>query len=195
MKLFKSDEVKFSTSLAVSTHSNDVIETMKQDAKLSIAGKEVGKEEMMLHLAGVPVKRVDVQVLSDFKVIPGGQSIGVKLNSKGVLVVGYHQVDTKDGKKSPGEIAGIQVGDMITKINGKTIEKMSDITPFIQQAGKTGEPLKLQVMREKEQLQTKLYPLKDKEDYAYRIGLYIRDSAAGIGTMTFYDPKSKNMER
>ncbi|MBY6085065.1 SpoIVB peptidase [Priestia flexa] len=191
MTLFKSDEVKFSTSLAVSTHSNDVIETMKQDAKLSIAGKEVGKEEMMLHLAGVPVKRVDVQVLSDFKVIPGGQSIGVKLNSKGVLVVGYHQVDTKDGKKSPGEIAGIQVGDMITKINGKTIEKMSDITPFIQQAGKTGEPLKLQVMREKEQFQTKLYPLKDKEDYAYRIGLYIRDSAAGIGTMTFYDPKSK----
>ena len=52
----------------------------------------------MLHLAGIPVKRVDVQVLSDFKVIPGGQSIGVKLNSKGVLVVGYHQVDTAKGK-------------------------------------------------------------------------------------------------
>ncbi|TYR82466.1 SpoIVB peptidase [Priestia megaterium] len=191
--LFENEEANIQTSLPVSayTTTSKIVETTEGEAMLTVAGKEIGKEELMLHLAGVPVKKVDVQVLSDFKVIPGGQSIGVKLNSRGVLVVGYHQVDTKDGKKSPGEIAGIQVGDMITKINGKTIEKMSDITPFIQEAGKTGEPLNLHVMREKEEFKTRLYPLKDKQDYAYRIGLYIRDSAAGIGTMTFYDPQSK----
>ncbi|MED3929662.1 SpoIVB peptidase [Priestia megaterium] len=190
--LFEQQKEKINTTLPLSVEaSSPVYDVTSNKAKLTIAGNQVGKEELMLHLAGIPVKRVDVQVLSDFKVIPGGQSIGVKLNSKGVLVVGYHQVDTAKGKKSPGEIAGIQVGDMITKINGKTIEKMSDITPFIQQAGKTGEPLNLHILREKKQFDTKLYPLKDKQDYAYRIGLYIRDSAAGIGTMTFYDPKSK----
>ena len=74
---------------------------------------------MFLEFAGFPVKKVDVNVLKDFKVIPGGQSIGVKLNTVGVLVVGHHLVNTEDGKKSPGEIAGIKIGDIITEINGK----------------------------------------------------------------------------
>ena len=60
--------------------------------------KEQGKNEMFLELAGFPVKKVDVNVLKDFKVIPGGQSIGVKLNTIGVLVVGHHQVSTTEGK-------------------------------------------------------------------------------------------------
>ena len=67
--------------------------------------------------------------------IPGGQSIGVKLNTLGVLVVGHHLVSTTEGKESPGEIAGIQIGDIITEINGKKIEKMSDVAPFVQEAG------------------------------------------------------------
>jgi stage IV sporulation protein B len=106
-------------------------------------------------------------------------------------VVGHHQINTPDGNKSPGEIAGVQVGDIITNINGKKIEQMSDVTPFIQEAGKSGKPLDLVLNREEKEIKTKLYPLKDENDRSFRIGLYIRDSAAGIGTMTFYDPKSK----
>ncbi len=70
-------------------------------------------------MAGFPIKQVNVKVLPDFKVVPGGQSIGVKLNTVGVLVVGHHLVETEQGKQSPGETAGIQVGDAITHINGK----------------------------------------------------------------------------
>lgn len=91
-----------------------------------------------------------MRVLPELKVIPGGQSIGVKLHSVGVLVVGFHQVMTKDGKKSPGEQAGIESGDIIIKMNGHKIEKMSDIAPFIQKAGKTGESLDLLVKRDKQ---------------------------------------------
>ena len=98
---------------------------------------------MFLEFAGFPVKKVDVNVLKDFKVIPGGQSIGVKLNTVGVLVVGHHQVSTEEGKISPGELAGIQVGDIITEINGKKIEKMADVAPFVQDAGQTQRPLKI----------------------------------------------------
>lgn len=57
---------------------------------------------MVLQVAGMPIKQVDVNVLPTLKVIPGGQSIGVKLNTVGVLVVGYHLVETENGKKSPG---------------------------------------------------------------------------------------------
>lgn len=132
-----------------------------------------------------------MQVLPDLKVIPGGQSIGVKLHSVGVLVVGFHQVNTEEGKKSPGESAGITAGDIIIEMNGQKIEKMSDIAPFIQKAGKTGESLDLLIKRDKQKIKTKLVPEKDEAEGMYRIGLYIRDSAAGIGTMTFYEPKSK----
>lgn len=133
---------------------------------------------------------MDVNVLKDFKVIPGGQSIGVKLNTVGVLVVGHHQVNTEEGKQSPGEKAGIKVGDMIVEINGMKIEKMADVAPFVQKAGEGNKPLELVVKREKEEFKTKLMPLKEKGDNIFKLGLYIRDSAAGIGTMTFYHPDS-----
>lgn len=139
----------------------------------------------------MPIKKVDVKVLKNFRVIPGGQSIGVKLNSKGVLVVGHHLVDTKNGKVSPGDQAGIKVGDIITKLNGHTIEKMSDVAPFVQQAGENGTALKVTIQRDSGKFNTEIEPQKDEMEKIYKLGLYIRDSAAGIGTMTFIDPKSK----
>jgi stage IV sporulation protein B len=194
LTLFEGQDYKIETALPVSAkvHSaNYAFSSTESDETISINANERGEGQMMLELAGIPLKKVDVNVLSDFRVIPGGQSIGVKLNTLGVLVVGHHQIDTEEGKKSPGEIAGVAVGDIIKEINGKKIEKMSDVTPFVQQAGKTGEPLNLVVARDSEDFKTKLIPVKDKNDHAYRIGLYIRDSAAGIGTMTFFHPETK----
>ncbi|MGD6834807.1 SpoIVB peptidase [Sutcliffiella halmapala] len=159
-----------------------------ENGAVALNGKKSGESQVVLELAGIPIKQVNVDVIPEYKVYPGGQSIGVKLNTLGVLVVGHHQVDTVEGKQSPGEIAGIQVGDIITKINGETIEQMSDVAPFVQKAGKTGAPLDVVITRDKKTIETKLVPLKDKQDSTFRIGLYIRDSAAGIGTMTFYDP-------
>ncbi|REK55553.1 MAG: SpoIVB peptidase [Geobacillus sp.] len=193
--MFEGEAMRFSsTALPVQTTVKDAsksIEIHKRAHSFSVKAKQRGEKQMVLEVAGMPVKQVDVKVLPSLKVIPGGQSIGVKLNTVGVLVVGYHLVETENGKKSPGELAGIKVGDMITGINGKKIENMDDLSPFIEEAGKIGKPLQLQVLRDQHSFTTKLVPLKDKHDHAYRIGLYIRDSAAGIGTMTFYDPVSK----
>ncbi|WP_242218869.1 SpoIVB peptidase [Bacillus cereus group sp. BfR-BA-01380] len=158
---------------------------------IAVNAHESGAADMVYELAGLPVKKVNVKVLKDFKVVPGGQSIGVKLNAKGVLVVGHHLIQTEKGKVSPGELAGVQVGDMITEINGKTIERMSDIAPFIHDSGKTGESLNLVLLRDGKYIRTKLTPQKDGGEQSYRIGLYIRDSAAGIGTMTFIHPESR----
>ncbi|GCD81907.1 SpoIVB peptidase [Parageobacillus thermoglucosidasius] len=193
--MFEGEAMRFSsTALPVQTTVKDAsksIEIHKHAHSFSVKAKQRGEKQMVLEVAGMPVKQMDVKVLPSLKVIPGGQSIGVKLNTVGVLVVGYHLVETENGKKSPGELAGIKVGDMITGINGKKIENMDDLSPFIEEAGKIGKPLQLQVLRDQHSFTTKLVPLKDKHDHAYRIGLYIRDSAAGIGTMTFYDPVSK----
>lgn len=194
MVMFEGEKATFASALPVHAEVKDAshsIELEKADDTLTVEAKQPDEEKVVLNMGGVPIKQIDVKALPSLKVIPGGQSIGVKLNTLGVLVVGYHLVDTESGKKSPGELAGIQVGDMITSVNGKKIENMSDLSPFIEKSGKTGQPLDLQLIRDQRSIATKLTPLKDKHDHAYRIGLYIRDSAAGIGTMTFFDPISK----
>lgn len=191
--VFEGQQLQIDKAVPVSVslnHNNSSVSLRDKKNTINISGSEQGNNEMLLELAGFPIKKVDVNVLKDFKVIPGGQSIGVKLNSVGVLVVGHHQVNTNDGKKSPGEIAGIKVGDIITKINGQRIEKMSDVAPFVKDSGENGKPLQVVVSRESGEFTTSLQPLKDENEESYKLGLYIRDSAAGIGTMTFYEPKS-----
>ncbi|WP_174734189.1 SpoIVB peptidase [Mesobacillus harenae] len=192
--LFEGQELQYPKSVSanatVSIENNSV--ALNQDRQtVSLEAKEKGKNEMVLELAGFPIKKVDVNVLKNFKVIPGGQSIGVKLNTVGVLVVGHHQVDSAEGKVSPGEKAGIKIGDIITEINGNPIENMSEVGPFVQESGKKGKPLKLVLKRENEKLETELQPVQNKDESSYKLGLYIRESAAGIGTMTFYHPQSK----
>ncbi|MEH7107220.1 SpoIVB peptidase [Bacillus sp. JJ1764] len=191
--VFEGDDFSFQKAAPVTAtlKSNSNITLEQEKNKVSFKANENGKNEMLLEFAGIPIKKVDVNVLKDFRVIPGGQSIGVKLNTVGVLVVGHHLVNTEDGKKSPGEIAGIKVGDIITEINGNKIEKMTDVAPYVQTAGQEGKSLDMMISRENGKVRTKLTPLKDKGEDTYKLGLYIRDSAAGIGTMTFIHPDSK----
>ncbi|MGG5255120.1 SpoIVB peptidase [Neobacillus sp. SM06] len=176
---------------AVLSNHNNSISLKQKSHSVSIQADEQGQNEMLLEFAGIPIKKVDVNVLRNFKVIPGGESIGVKLNTAGVLVVGHHLVTTDEGKKSPGELAGIKVGDMITEINGTKISKMADVAPIVQSAGQNHQVLNMVINRDHEKFTTKLTPLKAKGEEVYKLGLYIRDSAAGIGTMTFVHPQSK----
>ena len=122
--LFEGQEHTLSKASAVTVSdasTSENIEFQESEQAISLQGKNAGEDKLILEIAGFPVKKVDVNVLKDFKVMPGGQSIGVKLNTLGVLVVGHHLVSTKNGKISPGEDAGIKVGDIITTINGKKI--------------------------------------------------------------------------
>lgn len=192
--LFEGQTIKFKKAAPVSAFlktDSSSVSLNQEEHSVTLKAKETGNQEIVMDFAGFPVKKVDVNVLKDFKVIPGGQSIGVKLNTVGVLVVGHHQVNTSEGKKSPGEIAGIKIGDIITEINGTKIEKMTDVAPFVQSAGQKGQAMNVMISRENGKFTTKLTPLKEKGEETYKLGLYIRDSAAGIGTMTFYHPQSK----
>ncbi len=157
----------------------------------SISSEELGEQQMSLEVAGFPIKNIDVNVLPKTEVIPGGQSIGVKLNTEGVLVVGHHLVKTADGDQSPGEKAGIEIGDMITQIDGHEIQRMSEVADLVQVAGDEGRALEIKVKRDQQTQIKELTPLQAEGEHSYRMGLYIRDSAAGVGTLTFYDPISK----
>lgn len=129
--------------------------------------------------------------VKDVKVIPGGQSIGVQLHTTGVLVVGHHLVKGEEGETSPGELANVEVGDIILKIDDQDIQNMDDVKPLVELAGKSNKSLQLTIQRGEDSFVAKLNPVLDHRDKQYRLGLYIRDSAAGIGTLSFYEPNSK----
>lgn len=156
---------------------------------ISLVPSGLGKTEMKLKLFGtIPLKTVKVNVVPDLKVIPGGQTIGVKIKSAGILVVGHHLVNVgQDKRLSPGEEAKVQVGDLITHINGQKTNDVNRVSDFVAKAGESKKPLKLTIQRNNQTLQISLNPAFDSIDKMHRLGLYIRDTAAGIGTLTFYN--------
>jgi stage IV sporulation protein B len=159
---------------------------------LQIDSGKTGTADLQVKLFGViPVKSVHVNVVPDLKVIPGGQSIGVKLKSSGIMVVGYNLVKSGGESVSPAEQAQVKVGDIITAIDGKPVKSVEQAAEWINKAGKANKSLLFTVKRAKDKLQLKVKPLYDKDGDLYRIGLYIRDSAAGVGTLTFYEPDQK----
>lgn len=160
---------------------------------LSLASAQTGTTEMKLKLfGGIPFKTVKVNVVPDLRVVPGGQTIGVKVKSAGIMVVGHHQVVTEGAKKvSPGQLADVKLGDLITSINGVAVKEVAKVGEFVAKAGKSKKPMQLEIKRGNEILKRELMPAYDVEDSAWRLGLYIRDSAAGVGTLTFYAPDQR----
>ncbi len=120
-------------------------------------------------------------------VILGGQPIGVKLYTKGIHVLKLSEVETAKGNKEPAKKAGIRKGDYITHVDGNEIYSYEAFTNAIQERDK----VEITVSRNSETLNKILYPEKDKENIS-RAGIWVRDSAAGIGTLTYYDPKTKS---
>lgn len=126
----------------------------------------------------------------EMRVIPGGQSIGIKLHASGILVVGYHLTHLGKDTLSPAEQAHVRIGDMIVAIDGKTVTAVDQVTPLIEQAGEHQRSLQLTIRRKGNSFAAHIRPVYDAESGAYRLGLFIRDSASGVGTLTFYVPQT-----
>lgn len=137
----------------------------------------------------IPPDRPVQGINGDLKVIPGGQTIGVKVKSAGVLIVGHHQIEvSQQSKVSPGEISGLVPGDLMVSIDGIRLDEVSKVAKLVERAGKANEPLTIVYKRGGKEHTAKLKPAYDRNDKVWRLGLYIRDSAAGVGTLTFYAP-------
>ncbi len=151
-----------------------------------------GKANIQLRLFGIlPVKNVEVEVLPQTRLVPGGQSVGVLLHSEGVMVVGQSIVADHQGHKyNPAGEAGVKKGDIILKINGQPVKNDEQVAQLVDQAGKKGEQLKFLVKRKNYTFTVTVKPVLCRETGRYRVGLYVRDSAAGVGTLSFYNPRT-----
>ncbi len=132
-------------------------------------------------LAPAPLLAYDVMV--------GGQSLGIILKSEGAIVVGFTPVKQADGSEIyPAKAAGVQLEDILLAINGHRVSSNREVAELVNSLSADGVPLQLSIRRGDAELQVDVQPAYCADSGEYRLGLYIRDANAGIGTLTFYDP-------
>ncbi len=147
-------------------------------------GKQTVRALGMLLIIGILFALTAFSVNAKETLIPGGECIGVEIETPGVLVIGISKVLYA----RPAEKAGIFPGDLIVKANGADVGSAADFVRFVEENGE--KPIELTVLREEKTLDVTVTPEKS-ESGVYRIGVFVRDSAAGIGTVTFTDPESR----
>lgn len=119
-------------------------------------------------------------------VVPVGRAVGIKLFSDGVVVVGTSEVASEGGNVNPAKACGLREGDIITHINSTEVDTIEEVSALLQEL--EGETMSIRAIRDEKQVQLTAQAVLCPADGAYKLGAWIRDSMAGIGTVTFYDP-------
>lgn len=141
--------------------------------------------EMQVKLFGfLPFKQVGIQVIEDQELIPVGAPIGIYVETDGILVVGTGEFQGEDGMDCSPAKNIVKSGDYIRKIDGTEIEKKEELIKRVEESG--GKAVTLTVERDGEIMDLQVKPEKDANG-AYKIGVWVRDNAQGVGTMTYID--------
>ena len=136
----------------------------------------------------LPLKAVDINIIPETKLIPCGFSFGVKLYTNGLMVVGSSNIQTSTGSRNPMNEAGIKAGDVLLKVNNIDMENIDDFIDVVQNS--EGKSMVFTLGRKKKNYDTVVTPVKSDINDKYAVGMWVRDSSAGIGTMTFIDENS-----
>ena len=152
---------------------------------VKVRANEIDTYQMDLKLFGViPYKNVDVEVIQDKMLIPSGIPIGIYVKTSGVLVVGIGEFENSEGKKiSPAKYA-LQKGDYILKVNGEVMENKKHFVQTVEES--EGQDLVLTIKRNGEVTDVMVTPGAN-QNQEWKLGIWIRDNAQGIGTMTYED--------
>ncbi len=126
---------------------------------------------------------------ADRIVIPGGEAFGIKMFSKGLLVTRVEGFEAGIKNICPAKMAGIEVNDIIVSANNKDLNSSYNFKEIIKNSN--GKAIELKILRDEKEIYTTLIPLKDSAG-EYKVGMWIKDSAAGLGTISFYSEKTDN---
>lgn len=136
----------------------------------------------------VPLKTVKVDIISQKELVPCGMTVGVNVSTDGIMVLGTGTVISEDGKEYTPSRGILKTGDLILKVNEKSIENKEELISAIENSN--GKVLKMTIKRDNELLEIYVTPIKSEIDKSYKIGAWVRDETQGIGTITYYNPKS-----
>lgn len=183
-KINKGEILNIESFVPVTAHYNGV--KMSQGSFNGIVGESF---DVDLKIFGViPFSTVNVQVVDELYVAVLGNPFGMKVYTEGVHVIETAEVQTDHGNVYPAKLADIKQGDYIKTVNGKQITCNEDLSALV--ADSNGETLNFEIVRDNKTMITKVTPVADSQSGVYRIGIWVRDSSAGIGTLTFYSPST-----
>lgn len=154
----------------------------------NVENRTVGEKfEVDLKVFGIiPISTAEVEVVDEMQVAVLGAPFGMKIYTSGVLVSEISQVLTESGNQCPAKKAGLKVGDYIESVNGQKVYTNEELSKIVEQSG--GKKLNLVVTRGKGKIRLNLRAVKEKNSSSYKLGIWVKDSSAGIGTLTFYSP-------
>lgn len=135
-------------------------------------------------VAVVLISAADALAAEVKEVVPMGRAVGIKLFSDGVLVVGTSEIDGQN----PARACGLKEGDIITHINSEEVDSIEEVRSLLQTIG--DQPMSIRATRGEKQVQMTARAVQCSADGTYKLGAWIRDSMAGIGTLTYYDPET-----
>ena len=159
------------------------------DEPFSMTGTELGTYQISLKLFGIiDYKTIDVTVIDKQYLIPGGEPIGIYIQSDGILVLGTSSLTCADGSCLEPALDTLYSGDYIVKMNDESLTDKNEFIEKIQENG--AKEITLDVRRGKEMVTVKVKPVKTV-DGEYKIGTWIRDDTQGIGTLTYIDLKGR----
>lgn len=204
--LFQNDEFSMQTIAGIKIEEQ--INTVENEETVQ-ASTELGKNKSVgndtidvskyndniktydVSLLGVKLKTVTANVVENRKVIPLGNLAGIKLYTQGVLVVGMSQIEGEDNKVyKPYEEAGIEQGDSIIKINNETIDSTEELLECVSKC--KGKTVNITYLKDGKEVNSSITPVKTSKN-TYKLGLWVRDAAAGVGTLTFYDEATNSI--
>ena len=154
-----------------------------------VAGETSSSYQMRLKLFGfVPLKDVDIQVIENTTLTPVGRPIGIYVRTQGVLVVDTGGFEGANGDKHAPSEYKLQAGDYLTAMDGVAISDKKQVREYVESGN--GAEIIFQVSRKDELIQVKIKPETDVNN-VYKMGAWLRDSAQGIGTMTYIDSQNQ----
>lgn len=163
---------------------------------LVVGPNRIGRACVEVRLFGViPVRQLVINVMAQARVVPSGHAIGVLFAPEGVVIIGHVSIRGVDGREyHPARDAGLEPGDVLVSINGQRIARVADVERVMGEQ-QTVRTVSLRIRRKGKTIVQEITPVLGSPTSGLRpramLGVYIQDSAAGVGTMTFYDPISK----
>jgi len=175
------------TALKVNNVAVDENISVALNDTLTIKSSETGRAQMTLNAFGVPIKRVVLDIMPELEIIPCGLTVGVEINTDGVMVLGTGQIKSEDGNTHNPAEGKLESGDLILNVNGATLNSKRDLIKVVENSD---SDLELKIRRDNELLTTTVSPVKSITDNQKKIGVWVRDATRGIGTITYFNPSN-----
>lgn len=192
--IFQGEELNLKTiyGVSVNTKGGNYNSYSAMQTSTNLAEKvsdNVGNINLSLDLFGtIPLKEIDVNVLPRTTVVPLGNSVGLKLYTNGVLVVGMSEIKGEDNiSYKPYENSGIEEGDRIIEVNNVAVKNTDELIRNVNKCN--GNEVQILYKHNEEDMTASIKPVKTGKN-EYKLGLWVRDAAAGVGTATFYEPST-----